>query len=177
VFGGSRFVAETDLPSLEVTAPCRVSNLITLAPSLVPALPSCPWPSGWTSGSSRTRSPEKPNSLSRILSWASAPLQRQPKHRAVAASPLVSQKASISDASLEVSSPSASSHSEQRHVLIELASLDRQRLQVFSTSWHFHPLRACRPYFMPDPLLGSPSRAFFLPHGRTPFPAPLPSGR
>jgi hypothetical protein len=34
-----------------------------------------------------------------------------------------------------------------------------------------------RPYSMPDPLLGSPSRAFFLPRSRTPFPAPFPSWR
>lgn len=31
---------------------------------------------------------------------------------------------------------------------------DDLRLQVFSTSWRFHPPRAPRPYFMPDPLLG-----------------------
>jgi len=30
---------------------------------------------------------------------------------------------------------------------------------------------------MPDPLLGSPSRALFLPRSRTLFPAPLPSWR
>jgi hypothetical protein len=30
---------------------------------------------------------------------------------------------------------------------------------------------------MPDPLLGSPSRAFFLPRSRTLFPAPFPSWR
>jgi hypothetical protein len=34
-----------------------------------------------------------------------------------------------------------------------------------------------RPCFMPDPLLGSPFRAFFLPRSRTPFPAPFPSWR
>jgi hypothetical protein len=34
------------------------------------------------------------------------------------------------------------------------ASPDRLRLQVFSTSWRFHPPRACRPCFMPDPLMG-----------------------
>jgi len=34
-----------------------------------------------------------------------------------------------------------------------------------------------RPCFMPDPLLGSPSRALFLPRSRTLFPAPFPSWR
>jgi hypothetical protein len=34
------------------------------------------------------------------------------------------------------------------------ASPDRLHLQVFSTSWRFDPPRACRPCFMPDPLLG-----------------------
>jgi len=66
---------------------------------------------------------------------------------------------------------------EQRHKLAGPASPDRLRLQVFSTSWHLHPLRACRPCFMPDPLLGSPSRAFFLLRSLTLFPAPFPSWR
>jgi hypothetical protein len=60
-------------------------------------------------------------------------------------------------------------------LLVELASLNRQRLQVFATSWRFILPRAYRPYSMPDPPLGTPSRAFFLPRSRTPFPAPLPS--
>jgi hypothetical protein len=34
------------------------------------------------------------------------------------------------------------------------ASPSRLRLQVFSTSWRFGPPRACRPCFMPDPLMG-----------------------
>jgi hypothetical protein len=45
VSGGPRSVAESGLPSREVAAPCRVSILETLAPLLVPALPSCPSPS------------------------------------------------------------------------------------------------------------------------------------
>jgi len=54
---------------------------------------------------------------------------------------------------------------------------DRLRLQVLATSWRFHPPRAYRPCSMPDPLLGSPFRAFFLPRSRTLFPAPFPSWR
>jgi hypothetical protein len=34
------------------------------------------------------------------------------------------------------------------------ASPDRLRPQVFSTSRRLHPPRACRPCFMPDPLMG-----------------------
>jgi len=56
-------------------------------------------------------------------------------------------------------------------------SPNRLRLQVLTTSWRFHPPRACRPCFMPDPLLGSPFRAFFLPRSRTLFPTSLPSWR
>jgi len=66
---------------------------------------------------------------------------------------------------------------KQRHKLAGFASPDRLRLQVFSTSWRLSPLRACRPYFVPDPLLGSPSKAFLLPRSRALFPAPLPSWR
>jgi len=43
---------------------------------------------------------------------------------------------------------------EQRHELVGLASPDRLHLQVLATSWRLHPPRACRPCFMPDPLLG-----------------------
>jgi hypothetical protein len=35
-----------------------------------------------------------------------------------------------------------------------LASAARLRLQVFSTSWRFHPPRAWRPCFVPHPLMG-----------------------
>jgi hypothetical protein len=41
------------------------------------------------------------------------------------------------------------------------ASPDRLRSQVFSTSQRLHPPRACRPCFMPDPLMGlRPSELF-----------------
>jgi len=51
-------------------------------------------------------------------------------------------------------------------IMIRTAKPDRQRLQVFTTSWRLDPPRACRPCFMPDPLLGEPFRAFFLPRSR-----------
>jgi len=86
-------------------------------------------------------------------------------------------RAPFCSASLEVSSPSACPRPGQRHELAEPARPNRLRLQVFATSWRLHPPRACRPCFMPDPLLGSPSRALFLPRSRTLFPAPFPSWR
>jgi len=64
---------------------------------------------------------------------------------------------------------------EQRHEVIEFGALDRQHLQVISTSWRFHPPQVFWPYFMPDPLLGIPFKAFFLPRSHRLFPAQLPS--
>jgi hypothetical protein len=118
-------------------------------------------------GSSLSRPPRNTQVVPEFLSWASAPLQRLPKHRAAALNPRFSESSTTgmsrtqtSSASLEVSNPSASSRAEQRLELAGFASPNRQRLQVLTTSWRLHPLRACRPCFMPDPLLGSPSRAF-----------------
>jgi len=120
-----------------------------------------------------------------ILSWASAPLQRMPKHRAAAHDLRfpVDQHARISAERHPAAPPlrfrplQRFPRSEQRHELAGHASPNRLRLQVLTTSWRLHPPRACRPYFMPDPLLGSPFRSFFLPRSRTLFPAPLPSWR
>jgi hypothetical protein len=74
-------------------------------------------------------------------------------------------------ASLEVFSPSASSRSQQRRELARSANPTALRLQVFSTSWRLHPPRACRPCFMPDPLLGCtlqslvpPAQPFVVPN-------------
>jgi len=47
--------------------------------------------------------------------------------------------------------------------LVGPASPNRLRLQVFTTSWRVHPPRACRPCFMPDPLLGSTLQSLFPP--------------
>jgi hypothetical protein len=86
-------------------------------------------------------------------------------------------RAPTCSASLEVSIPSALSLLRAAAFLVEHTLLDRQRLQVFTTSWRLHPPRACRLCFMPDPLLGPPSRALFLSRSRTLFPAPFPSWR
>ncbi len=183
--GGPRSVAESGLPSREVTAPCRVSSLETLAPSLLRRSPHALYPSrGWATGSSRSRPPRNEKPFLGILSWASAPLQRQPKHRAAALSRRLPDgptydpcRTPTSSASLEVSTPSASLQLRAAAFVGRKCLFDRLRLQVLATSWRLHPPRACRPCFMPDPLLGSPSRAFFLPRSRTLFPAPFPSWR
>jgi hypothetical protein len=75
-------------------------------------LPSSPWPSGWSPGSSRNRIPETPCSISGLLSRACALLQSPPS---LEWPPLLSHEAK-SDAAppLRFSSPSAFPHPEQR---------------------------------------------------------------
>jgi hypothetical protein len=46
VLSGTRLVTESDLPSREVTAPCRVLSLETLAPSLLRRSPHALYPRG-----------------------------------------------------------------------------------------------------------------------------------
>jgi hypothetical protein len=96
-----------------------------------------------------------------ILSWASAPLQRLPKHLAAALSLWFSRNPTFglhqtptSSASLEVSNPFSVFPRGAAAYFGQACIPDRLCLQVLSTSWHVHPLRACRPCFMPDPLLG-----------------------
>jgi len=140
---------------------------------------------GWATGYSRSRPPRNNGIVLGFLSWASAPLQRMPKHRAAALSQTVSRRpdakqmsnAPTSSASLEVSTLYSVFPTQGSGMMAGPASPNRLRLQVFTTSWRLHPPRACRPCFMPDPLLGSPSRALLLPRSRTLFPAPLPSWR
>jgi len=140
--------------------------------------------SGWVTGSSLSRPPRSHQMVLRILSWASAPLQRLPKHRAAALSFWFSRNPTpglhqtpTSSSSLEVSTPSAFPTLEAAALRGQACIPDRLCLQVLPTSWHFHPLRACRPCFMPGPLLGSPFKALFLRRSRTLFPAPFPSWR
>jgi hypothetical protein len=184
VLGGPRSVAESSHPSREVAAPYRVFSLEKLAPALLQRSPHAFRPFRLGYRVFTFQAPEETLNFLGILSWASAPLQRMPKHRAAALNLWFSRdptpdlhQTPTSSASLEVLAPSASSRTEQRLILAGPASPDRLRLQVFSTSWRLHPLRACRPCFMPDPLLGSPSRAFLLRRSRTLFPAPFPSWR
>jgi len=86
VSGGPRSVAESGLPSREVTVPCRVFSSEMLAPPLLRRFPSCPLPLRAGLQGLHPPGPGKQVNGSRILSWASAPLQRLPKHRAAALS-------------------------------------------------------------------------------------------
>ena len=61
---------------------------------------------------------------------------------------------SCSDSSHEVCFPYSVSPLGAAASLVGIASPDRLRLQVFSTSWRLDPPRACWPYLMPDPLMG-----------------------
>jgi len=77
--------------------------------------------SGWATGFSLSRPLRNYSKILRILSWASAPLQRPAKHRAAALSFWFSRNPTpglhqtpTSSASLEVSTPSALSRAEQR---------------------------------------------------------------
>jgi len=80
-----RLVAESSRASLEVTAPFRVSPEIASA-RMASGAPLWPFAAnGWAAGFSRFRLPRNNCLASGLLSWASAPLQRLPKHRAAAA--------------------------------------------------------------------------------------------
>ena len=61
---------------------------------------------------------------------------------------------SCNDSSHEVCFPYSVSPLGAAASLVGIASPDRLRLQVFSTSWRLDPPRACWPYLMPDPLMG-----------------------
>jgi len=115
--------------------------------------------SGWTSGFSHARPPTDNHLFVEVLSWALVPLQRPPKHRAAAKTVGVTQQLWTAP-SVRFRSPSAFFHLGQRHEMIGLGAPDRLHLQVVSTSWCFHPPQGYWPCFMPDPLLGTPFRAF-----------------
>jgi hypothetical protein len=120
-------------------------------------LPSCPSPSrAGLQGLRKVRPPrlllrvdtESSHGLApsfRVLQASSrrrlvrAPEEARPRHR---------------HPPLRSPAPSASPRTGQRLFLARLASPDRLRLQVFSTSWRLHPPRAWWPCFMPHPLMG-----------------------
>jgi hypothetical protein len=78
-------------------------------------LPSCPCPMGRTSGSSRCRPPRITKVFLGILSWASAPLQRLPKHPAAALSSRFPKKlATLRRAERQPAAPPLRSRSLQR---------------------------------------------------------------
>jgi hypothetical protein len=65
----------------------------------------------------------------------------------------------------------------QRHELAGSASPTACAFRFSQPPGAFIRPEPTRPCFMPDPLLGLPFRAFFLPRVRTLSPAPLPSWR
>jgi len=79
---------------------------------------------GWATGSSRSRPPRDNGFVLGFLSWASAPLQRMPKHRAAALSPRFPADPTQSTLTLRQLAapplrfrpPSAFPHPEQRPV-------------------------------------------------------------
>jgi hypothetical protein len=171
-------------PSREVAAPCRVYNLNSLAPSLVQRSPHALGLHRLDFRVFTIQAPKKHVSSSWVPLMGLKLLFRGcPSTEPLPLSPWFPKN---SDARFE---PDAILQRlpcglrplqrfpcpEQRHEMAGHASPNRLRLQVFTTSWRLHPPRACRPCFMPDPLLGSPSRALFLPRSRTLFPAPFPS--
>jgi len=95
-----------------------------------------------------------PRNRSGLLSWARALLQSPPSSQRPLRPPCLSTQRQQNGASHEVCSPSASPRTWQRHLEPGLPHRTRLRPQVFSTSRRLHPPRACRPCFMPDPLMG-----------------------
>jgi hypothetical protein len=116
-------------------------------------------PLGWTSRCSRSGAPVKVReNFTGILSWACALLQSTTKRRAAALARAVARR--TDGTFLEVLSPSAYPRPEQWLRGAGLPRPHRRRLQVFTTSWRFVPLRACWPCFMPDPLMGFTLQSF-----------------
>jgi len=122
---------------------------------------------------------------SRILSWASAPLQRLPKHRAATMS-LWSPRNPTPDCNVErqLAAPPLRFRplqrfpsSEQRHEMVGPAFPTACAFRFSQPLGAFIRPEPTRPCSMPDPLLGSPSRALLLPRSRALFPTPLPSWR
>jgi len=141
VSGGLRFVTESVLSSREVTAPYRVLSLDKLAPVLLRRSPHAFRPRGVGSRVYTLQAPDESLKILGILSWASAPLQRRPKHRAAALNLRFSRDPTFGFAKRQLAAPPLRfsplqrfPHSEQRHQLIGPAFPNRLRLQVFSTS-------------------------------------------
>jgi len=140
---------------------------------------------GWTTGSSRSRPPRNNGIVPGFLSWASAPLQRMPKHRAAALSRRFPADPTQSHTTLHqlaapplrfrpptaFSPPGAAAVWSGLHLLTAFAFRFSQPLGAFIRPEPAGPI-SCR-----IRSWGPPFRALFLPRSRTPFPAPLPSWR
>ena len=111
-------------------------------------------PSGWATGFSLA--PAAGNAVKRHRRSShglvrSYRVLRAPSHRTVRAPSRA--PANRAAPSMRFFAPSASPRSQQHH-MDGFASPGRLRPQVFSTSRRVDPPRACRPCFMPDPLMG-----------------------
>jgi hypothetical protein len=111
-------------------------------------------PTGWASRSSRGPSLDSSKDKSSILSWARALLQSSPSSQQPFRRTRLPTYSPLHGSSHEVCSPSASPRTRQQHDDPGLPHPTHLRPQVFSTSRRFHLPRACRPCFVPDPLVG-----------------------
>jgi len=126
---------------------------------------------GWATGSSRCGPPRYKGMHLGILSWASAPLQRMPKHRAAALEPLVPQEPGVGPMTdhplaappLRFRPLQRLPSSGQRHELVGPAFPDRLRLQVLATSWRLHPPRASPALFHAGSAPGVTLQSFVPP--------------
>jgi len=156
-----------------------------LASPLLRRFPSCPLPLRAGLQGLHPPGPGEQVNASRILSWALAPLQRLPKHRAAALSPWFPRNPTPGhNAERQLAAPPLRFRPLQR-----LPS-PRQRHELagnaFPTACAFRFSQPPGAFIRLEPAglvpcrirsWGPPFRAFFLPRSRTPFPAPLPSWR
>jgi hypothetical protein len=95
VSSGSRSVTESDLPSREVTAPCRVFSLETLAPVLLRRTPHALYPRGLGYRVFTLQAPEKQVNVSRdpLVGFGASSEDAQAPSRCL--EPLVSQEPDV----------------------------------------------------------------------------------
>jgi hypothetical protein len=121
-------------------------------------LPSCPWLSPGYRVFARSGPSAVRKNHTGILSWACAllqsasKLQRPPPPRR--RSRRNARATSMTAAPPMRFAPLQRLPARDSGLMTGFASPDRLHLRVFSTSWRLDPPRACRPCFMPDPLLG-----------------------
>jgi hypothetical protein len=144
---------QTGSASHEVALPFRVSFRSSLAPILVRRSPHV-LSLGRTTGSSRASGPATAlSSCCGLLSWTYALLQSPPGlERPPRYHP--SEEGDPSTTPPLRSPPLQRLPARDSGITTGLASPGHLHLQVFSTSWRFHPPRAWWPCFMPHPLLG-----------------------
>jgi hypothetical protein len=148
--------------------PCRVFNPEMLASPFASTLPSCPLPS--RAGLQGLHPPGPANQINGprnpLMGFGSSSEDAQAPSRCP--EPLVFQKPDArchhrtptSSASLEVSTPSASSQLRAAASTGRACIPDRLRLQVLTTSWRFDPPRASPALFHAGSALGVTLQSF-----------------